>query len=487
MPNLWTQTTQAIYELFNGPRTVDKEFEEKNSELKIAINSINQISNLINNFHSQTSGLRSFCQNLYNNLPKAYSGNSIYIPFIVDLCDTHKKIENSYLSCCNVLKNIQINNQEWNNLNNEVQSVLAKREEARKNYDHYDEKMEKLVKERNEKLQKKIDENIKDIEKFERNDGKYKRAASDFIQLSNYSYNKMQELLDIKYKMLNPLICTLVNEEKKFFDSCSSFFNKFDNASQKLFGLDKGFQKTPINYDATKYIRAAKLLQGVNIGNLPQIKDKHKYSYNDYQNKNRQQVNNQNFNNISPNIYSNQGIAINLYTQTQGQSQNKTQVRGQSVGPIIKGNSGNSGNNNNYNYNYYRMNKDNTGNNKKGNNNKFTYDGYIKNQKNSNIYPNNNNNNNNNNNTNNNNINNNINNNNFNNSNISNNNPCFDDLPTGNTAFTFGNNNNLMNKNFDGNNFNSIIQTNPYKSQFDNPYNNNNNNNGGNFNYKSYM
>ena len=34
MPNLWTQTTQAIYELFNGPRTVDKEFEEKNSELK---------------------------------------------------------------------------------------------------------------------------------------------------------------------------------------------------------------------------------------------------------------------------------------------------------------------------------------------------------------------------------------------------------------------------------------------------------------------
>ena len=274
MPNFWSQTTQSIYELFNGPRTVDTEFEEKQKELKASIESMGIINQTVKNFSNQTQGLRNFCQNVYNNLTKSYSKNSVYYPFIADLAETHKKVENAYNICSETLKNIQIKNVEWDKIFNDVQNGLQKREEARKIYDHYDEKMEKLVKERNEKLQKKIDENIKDIEKFERNDGKYKRAASDFIQLSNYSYNKMQELLDIKYKMLNPLICTLVNEEKKFFDSCSSFFDKFDNASQKLFGLDKGFQKTPINYDATKYIRAAKLLQGVNIGNLPQIKKK---------------------------------------------------------------------------------------------------------------------------------------------------------------------------------------------------------------------
>ena len=32
MPNFWSQTTQSIYELFNGPRTVDTEFEEKQKE-----------------------------------------------------------------------------------------------------------------------------------------------------------------------------------------------------------------------------------------------------------------------------------------------------------------------------------------------------------------------------------------------------------------------------------------------------------------------
>ena len=465
MPNFWTQTTQAIYELFNGPRTVDTEFEEKQAELKAAITSMSQITNLITNFQSQTSGLQSFCQNLYTNLPKAYSGNSIYIPFIVDLCDTHKKIEYAYLNCCAVLKNIQIKNQEWDNLYNEVRSAMEKREESRKIYDHYDEKMEKLVKERNEKLQKRIEENSKDIEKFERNDGKYKRAANDFIQLSNYCYNKMQELLDLKYKILNPLICTFVNEEKKFFDSCSSFFNKFDNASQKLFGLDQGFKKTPINYDATKHVRAAKLLQGVNIGNLPQIKDKHKYSYNDYQKMKTQPANNQklnqNYNNLGQSGNANYGVAVNPYNQNQ--NQNRSQMRSQSLGPSNKGNSGNM----NYNYNYYLMNKANTGNDNKKVNNPFSYQAYLKNNQNVNMnqssFQNNNS---------------------INTNNNNNNNPNNMDLPSGNTAFTFANQN-LGNSNFGMNNISSI-QNNPYQSQFQNPYNDINNNNGNN-NYRSYM
>jgi hypothetical protein len=454
MPNFWTQTTQAIYELFNGPRTVDTEFEEKQAELKAAITSMSQITNLITNFQSQTSGLQSFCQNLYTNLPKAYSGNSVYTPFIVDLCNSHKNIENAYLNCCNALKTLQISNQEWDNLFNEVKSALQKREESRKIYDHYDEKMEKLVKERNEKLQKRIEENSKDIEKFERNDGKYKRAANDFIQLSNYCYNKMQELLDLKYKILNPLICTFVNEEKKFFDSCSSFFNKFDNASQKLFGLDQGFKKTPINYDATKHVRAAKLLQGVNIGNLPQIKDKHKYSYNDYQKMKTQPANNQklnqNYNNLGQSGNANYGVAVNPYNQNQ--NQNRSQMRSQSLGPSNKGN-------NNLNYNSYLMNKGNTGNNNTKNTNPFSYQAYLQKNKNVNMGQS-------------------INQNNNNNNNNINYNPNFEDLNTGIKVFNFANNN-LGNNNFNRNN-DSSIQNNPYQSQFQNPYNNNNNNQGNN-------
>ena len=364
MPNFWSQTTQSIYELFNGPRTVDTEFEEKQKELKASIESMGIINQTVKNFSNQTQGLRNFCQNVYNNLTKSYSRNSVYYPFIADLAETHKKVENAYNICSETLKNIQIKNVEWDKIFNDVQNGLQKREEARKIYDHYDEKMEKLVKERNEKLAKKIQEDEKDIAKFNRNDGKYKKAASDFISLSNYTYRRIQDLLDMRYQMLNPLICAMVNAEKQFFDSCSSFFQKFDGSNQKFFGLDRGFQKTPINYDPTKHIRAAKLLQGVNVNMLPQVKNKAKYSYQDYQ-KNINQ-NKMNTSNNQNNGYTNSSVASNPYNIN-----NKTN------------------NSNSYNYNSYIMkknseqtinNKNNNYSNNQSNNMKFTYQDYLKNK-----------------------------------------------------------------------------------------------------------
>ena len=92
----------------------------------------------------------------------------------------------------------------------------------------------------------------------------------------------MQELIDYRYRMLNPLLTTFLTEEKKFFDSCSNFFRKFDNINMKLNALERGFQKTPIQYDPTKHIRATRLLVGVNMNDLPKVTRKDKYTYEDY-------------------------------------------------------------------------------------------------------------------------------------------------------------------------------------------------------------
>ena len=365
MPNFWSTTMQKIYEAFNGPRTRDTEFDEKVNEVKQVIKAMTNTTNLIRNFPSRTGGIRSLCQELVNNLLIIYKDKgTIFSEFANDVITCHRNIEKAYLSCCEVLQNCQVLNSEWDKLFNEVKQNMTKREEARQIYDHYDEKMEKLVKERNEKLAKKIQEDEKDIAKFNRNDGKYKKAASDFISLSNYTYRRIQDLLDMRYQMLNPLICAMVNAEKQFFDSCSSFFQKFDGSNQKFFGLDRGFQKTPINYDPTKHIRAAKLLQGVNVNMLPQVKNKAKYSYQDYQ-KNINQ-NKMNTSNNQNNGYTNSSVASNPYNIN-----NQTN------------------NSNSYNYNSYIMkknseqtinNKNNNYSNNQSNNMKFTYQDYLKNK-----------------------------------------------------------------------------------------------------------
>jgi len=286
MPNFWSNAMQKIYEAFNGPRTRDTEFDQKVNEVKQVIKAMTNTTNLIRNFPSRTSGIRSLCQELVNNLLIIYKDKGIiFSEFANDVITTHRNIEKAYLSCCEVLQNCQVLNSEWDKLFNEVKQNMAKREEARQVYDHYDEKMEKLVKERNEKLAKKEQEDIKDIEKFDRNDGKYKRAANDYINLSSYTFKLMQNLLDFRYKLINPMVATLVQEEKKFFDNCQKFFFKFENILVKINALSNGFIPTKIEYDPRKHIRATRLLNGVNVNNLPEVHSKQKYSFNDYLNK----------------------------------------------------------------------------------------------------------------------------------------------------------------------------------------------------------
>lgn len=73
-------------------------------------------------------------------------------------------------------------------------------------------------------------------------------------------------------------------EEKRFFESVANLFKKFERISQSFQALDRGFQKTPNNYDPTRYVRANRLLLGINANELPPVKSKEKYSFQDYLN-----------------------------------------------------------------------------------------------------------------------------------------------------------------------------------------------------------
>ena len=57
---------------------------------------------------------------------------------------------------------------EWNKYYEDINNLYKQRENLRKIYDHYDEKLEKFIKIRDEKAFKKITESHQEIEKFDR-------------------------------------------------------------------------------------------------------------------------------------------------------------------------------------------------------------------------------------------------------------------------------------------------------------------------------
>lgn len=175
----------------------------------------------------------------------------------------------------------------------------------------------------------------------------------------------MEDLASMRYNIINPMISTFVEQEKKFFGTCFSLINNFYNSMYKL-QAQVPYQKS--TYDPMKYTRASKIMEGVDTNSLPAIKMKAKYSYDDYKN-NLQRANSCATNNISTSTFNNFG-------NNNGQSLNKKfsfedyKARKSSVDYANKNNLNNNNINTNMNINI--------NNNNNSSNNPYSYEAYRK-------------------------------------------------------------------------------------------------------------
>ena len=98
----------------------------------------------------------------------------------------------------------------------------------------------------------------------------------------------------MKYKIINQMLKTFIQQEKKFFETCYFLINNFYNG-MGILEQSLPYQKS--TYDPMKYIRANKIMEGVDANSLPNIKMKDKYSFDTYKNSKSSQINyNDNFN-----------------------------------------------------------------------------------------------------------------------------------------------------------------------------------------------
>ena len=89
------------------------------------------------------------------------------------------------------------------------------------------------------------------------------------------------------------MVKTFIQQEKKFFETCYFLINNF----YKGMGImEQGLPYQKSSYDPMKYIRANKIMEGVDVNSLPNIKMKDKYSSNNFKNSSNMPINNYNEN-----------------------------------------------------------------------------------------------------------------------------------------------------------------------------------------------
>jgi hypothetical protein len=265
MPNFWTKTTQKIAEAFSGPRTKDNEFDLKMEEMKRVEKGISGFKHLLNNFLHYTISIKNMSKEFASSIKGVYEKESPFSLIANDLIDAHIDMEKFYDDFHNNVQKLVSKTSEWNSLFSQAKVELNKRESSRKTYDHYDGKLEKIYKERAERIRKNLQmESSKEIEFVERNERKYKKASEDFMKASEVTFTTVQTILDRRYSLINPVISQFVEDERLFFSSISNLFKKFESIGTKFRGISSSLEKTIITYDPTKHIRGKELCKDSN-------------------------------------------------------------------------------------------------------------------------------------------------------------------------------------------------------------------------------
>jgi hypothetical protein len=164
MPNFWTKTSQKISEAFSGPRTKDTEFDQKAEEFKNVERGVTTMKQFILSFLNYTQTIKSFARDMNMAVKSLYELNSPFAIIAKDVYEAHLDLEKFHDSFCNKVAVLQKEVNDWHLLFVDIKDQLAKRDTLRKTYDHYDEKLEKLYRTKQDKFKRNINETNKEIE-----------------------------------------------------------------------------------------------------------------------------------------------------------------------------------------------------------------------------------------------------------------------------------------------------------------------------------
>jgi hypothetical protein len=111
-------------------------------------------------------GFKTMCYGIYSNLSTIYDDSSPYWPLIMEIIKLYEDSEKIYDHLAEKVAEIEKIGSAWDFQYQDAMNKLERREEARRNYDHYDQKILKLLKRREERIARGQKEN--NIEYYER-------------------------------------------------------------------------------------------------------------------------------------------------------------------------------------------------------------------------------------------------------------------------------------------------------------------------------
>ena len=257
MPNFWSRGIQYFEEKLGANVTEDKDFDISLKKIQSTEKGLSLLRSILQNFNSYIEKFCNYFVDLNNAMNLIYENTPYYI-FIEQIICKQEIINTHFEELNKLIAKMYLRTTEWSRIYESAKNQLTERENKRKIYDHYEKKLLKIQK------------SSKDIKYIQRNEEKYKKAASEYFEISEKIYKLMQDSLKLSWKLINPIISELIIGEKKLFDGISGSLSCFKDNIKRFNEIENNANnpnsKTKIyNYDPMKYIKEKDLIKRISV------------------------------------------------------------------------------------------------------------------------------------------------------------------------------------------------------------------------------
>lgn len=252
MLDFWNNAAHYISDVFTyDEKTTDVDYQhlcDKMTNIETGISSLKTIlkehKTYVEPFCQYIKTLDESIKIIYDDSPlKAYIDNIIL---------RHELILKEIQDLSKKLNKLNTATSEWSTIFKKAKESIKIREEKRKTFDYYEQKLLK------------IDKNKKKIKEFvQRNQEKFNVASKEYIEASQKSFEVIKSSMKLSWELTSPIVGDIIVCEKNFFEVNSSHLYEFstiiyDFKEILMRAFNPELNKDKQDYDPKKYIKSEK-------------------------------------------------------------------------------------------------------------------------------------------------------------------------------------------------------------------------------------
>ena len=259
MPNFWTKAGQFITEAISNNKTQDEDYKELCNQMTKTELGINSLKNILKNYNTYSEPFYKYIQTLNEALNQIYKDSPLTAQ-IENITIKHGFILDDLNNLNKIISKLYSKTSEWDTIFEKAKELQKIREEKRKNFDHYEQKLLKIEGDQNKK---------KNTELLIRNQEKYSKALKEYLDISEKSFEIIKTSIKLSWELTNPIISELCSTEQNIFERFSIHLGDFSKTASNLdLAMKKAFNpenpkgdEINSSYDPKRCIRSQTLMK----------------------------------------------------------------------------------------------------------------------------------------------------------------------------------------------------------------------------------